>query len=180
MSSGLAGRYATALFELARERDGVPALEADIGRLEEALATGPELMRTLKSPVVSRDEHAGTVEALAKDLELSELTTHFLGVLAEKRRLGVLPEIMRVLHLLLAEERGETVAEVVSAVPLSEAQLGDVKQSIAAYVDQAVRLVASVDPGLIGGLVVRVGSRMIDASLKTKLQQLELSMRGLR
>ena len=180
MSSGLSGRYATALFGLARERDRLAALEADIGKLEEAIATGPEVMRTLRSPLVSRDEHARAMEALARDLDLSELTAHFLGVLADKRRLGVLPAILRVLHEMLAAERGEATAEVISAVPLSEAQLGEVEKSLAGYLDQAVRLVASVDPGLIGGLVVRVGSRMIDASLKTKLQQLELSMRGVR
>ena len=110
-----------------------------------------------------------------------ELTGNFLGVLAQKRRLSALPGIIARFTRLLAAERGEETAEVVSAVPLDEAQLGEVTgQRGARYVGKPVSLTAAVDPALLGGLVVRIGSRMIDASLKTKLQQLELSMRGVR
>lgn len=179
-ASGLAGRYATALFELASERDALDQVDSDLTALERALEQGPELGRMLKSPIVSRDEHARAMTSLADSLSLSEVTRNFLGVLAQKRRLAALPGVVRGFKAMLAERRGEQTAEVVSAVPLSDAQLDEVKASVARYAGRQVSLATSVDPGLMGGLVVRVGSRMIDASLKTKLHQLELSMRGVR
>lgn len=179
-TSGPAGRYASALFELARERSAIAELENDVATIERAVAESPDLSRSLTSPIVRRDEHAATVAALAQRLGLGALTTSFLGVLAQQRRLGSLPMILASLRRMLAEERGESAAEVVSAVPLDQGQLDQLKDSVARHVGRAVELTASVDPSLIGGLVVRIGSRMIDASLKTKLQQLELSMRGIR
>lgn len=179
-ASGLAGRYATALFDLAKAQDALPQLEADLESLRSALAGNAELTRALRSPVVRREEHAGIVAALGEPLGLSPLTRNFLGVLAGKRRLGALPAMLDQLEAMMALHRGEATAEVVSASPLSEEQLDRVRESVAAKVGRAVKLTAGVDPGLIGGLVVRVGSQMIDASLKTKLQQLELAMRGVR
>lgn len=176
----MAGRYATAVFDLAEAQDALGPLEADLGSLREALATNAELVRALRSPVVTRGEHVGIVASLGDPLGLSPLMRNFLGVLAEKRRLGVLPAMIAQLEAMLAEHRGEATAEVRSAVALSEEQLDRVRDSVASKVGRAVKLSAEVDPSLIGGLVVRVGSRMVDASLKTKLQQLELAMRGVR
>ena len=179
-ASGAAGRYATALFELASERGALDQVDADLTGLEAALGESPDLARLMGSPVVSRKQHAEAMAALAGRLSLGEVTRNFLGVLAEKRRLAALPGVTRAFKAMLAESRGEQTAEVVSAVPLAPGQLDELKASVARHAGRAVSLTASVDPGLMGGLVLRIGSRMIDASLKTKLQQLELSMRGIR
>jgi F-type H+-transporting ATPase subunit delta len=179
-ASGLAGRYATALFDLASEKGELEAVEADLGRLEGALHESPDLGRALRSPVVSREQHEQTLAALAQRIGFAEVTRHFLGLLAEKRRLTALASIAAQFRMLLAESRGEETAEVVSAVPLDEEDLGRLRESVGKYAGRAVSLTSRVDPGLLGGLVVRIGSRMIDASLKTKLHQLELSMRGIR
>lgn len=179
-ASGLATRYATALFDLAAERNQLDAVGKDLEQLGAAVAGNAELARLLSSPIVSREEHGRATTALAERLGLSELTGHFLGVLARQRRLFALPAIIHEYQRMLAVHRGEETAEVVSAVPLSEDQLAQVRESVAAHVGKPVSLETSVDPSLLGGLVVRVGSRMIDASLKTKLHNLELSMRGIR
>ena len=115
---------------------------------------------------------------LAERADISPLVRNFLGVLAQKRRLAALPGIVAAFRAMLAEHKGEATAEVISAVPLDEQQLKALEESVAAYAGKAVSLSSSVDPSLLGGLVVRIGSRQIDASLKTKLHQLELSMRG--
>jgi F-type H+-transporting ATPase subunit delta len=180
MASGLAGRYASALFDLAAERGALDKVESDLDALQEAVAASPELQRMLKSPVVSREEHERTMASLGDRLGLGEVTRNFLGLLAQKRRLGALPGIVSQLKAMLAARRGEETAEVVSAVPLGQAEIDRLKESVGRYAGRAVNLTTRVDPGLLGGLVVRVGSRMVDASLKTKLQQLELSMRGVR
>lgn len=180
MASGLAGRYATALFDLASDRGELDRVEADLTGLEQALDGSPELGRMLKSPIAGREEQGQAMAALAERLSSSETVRGFLGVLAQKRRLAALPDAARQFKAMLAERRGEETAEVVSAVPLAPAQLDELKASLAKRAGRAVNLTASVDPDLMGGLVVRLGSRMIDASLKTKLQQLELSMRGVR
>ena len=179
-ASGLAGRYATALFQLASERGALDQVESDLGAIEQVLDQNPDLARLLKSPVVSRDEHERALRSLGESHSLDEVTRNFLGVLAQKRRLAALPGVARDFKAMLAERRGQQTAEVVSAVPLTPGQLDELKASVGRYAGRDVSLTTSVDPGLMGGLVVRVGSRMIDASLKTKLHQLELSMRGIR
>jgi F-type H+-transporting ATPase subunit delta len=179
-ASGLASRYATALFELASQRQELERAENDLASLGRAIGESGELGRLISSPVVSREEQARAMEALAGRLGLGETVRNFLGVLAGQRRLAPLPAMIADFQRQLAARRGEETAEVTSAVPLDEAQLANVTDAVAAYVGRPVQLTAAVDPGLIGGLVVRIGSRMVDASLKTKLQNLELSMRGLR
>lgn len=177
---GLADRYATALFDLALQRKALEQVEGDLATLDRAIEGNADLARLLASPIVSREEHGRATQALAERLGLSEIVRNFLGVLARQRRLFALSAIIRAFRQKLARHRGEETAEVVSAVPLSEAQLASIKEGVAGYVGRPVSLAAAVDPALLGGLVVRVGSRMVDASLKTKLQQLELSMRGVR
>lgn len=179
-ASGVASRYANALFELAQERGGLEQAGADLASLQQAIGESDDLARLLRSPIVSREEHARATAAVAEHIGASETVRSFLGVLAAQRRLGALPAIIDEFSRLLAAHRGEETAEVTSAQLLDEAQLGSVRDAVAKYAGRPVQLTASVDPALLGGVVVRIGSRMIDASLKTKLHNLELSMRGIR
>ena len=179
-ASGVARRYASALFDLALERGGLEQAGADLAALQQTVDESDDLASLLRSPVVSREQHARAAEAVAERLGASEVVKNFLGVLAKQRRLGALPAIIDEFARLLAAHRGEETAEVISAVPLDEAQAADVRDAVAGYVGRPVQLQALVDPTLMGGLVVRIGSRMVDASLKTKLHNLELSMRGIR
>ena len=179
-AQGVAGRYATALFGLASERGALDKVEADLGALSRALQEAPELRRVLRSPIVSREEHERTLESLAGRLDLGDVVRNFVGLLAQKRRLGYLDGVIAGFRALLAQRRGEVTAEAVSAVPLAEGELAELRESVGRYAGRAVNLTTRVDPSLIGGLVVTIGSRMIDASLKTKLQHLEQAMRGAR
>jgi F-type H+-transporting ATPase subunit delta len=176
----LAGRYATALFDLALERGALEKVEADLAAVEASLQESPDLKRMLRSPIVSREEHERTLGAVADRLGLGDLVRNFLGLLAQKRRLLALEGVIAEFRLLAAAHRGEETAEVVSAAPLEQGELDRLRESVARHAGRAVNLTARVDPSLLGGLIVRIGSRMIDASLKTRLQQLELSMRGIR
>ena len=179
-ASGVASRYANALFDLARERGGHEQAGADLAALQQMVQESDDLGRLLASPIVSREEHARAMDAVAERLGAGDTVRNFLGVLARQRRLGALGAIIDEFARLLAAHRGEETAEVISAVPLDEAQFGEVREAVAGYVGRPVQLTASVDPSLLGGMVVRIGSRMVDASLKTKLHNLELSMRGVR
>ena len=179
-ASGVASRYANALFDLAKERGGLEQAGADLASLQQAIGESDDLARLLRSPIVSREQHARATAAIAERIGASETVRNFLGVLASQRRLGALPAIIDRFASLLAAHRGEETAEVTSAETLDEAQLGSVRDAVAHYAGRPVQLTASVDPSLLGGMVVRIGSRMIDASLKTKLHNLELSMRGTR
>lgn len=177
-TSGLAGRYALALFELARDQDALETIAANLASLKQMLAESPELQRLIRSPVLSREEQARALAVLGERADFAALTRQFLGLLAQKRRLFTLPDVIEAYDAMLAEQRGEVGAEVVSAVPLSDEQLESVTQQLTAAVGQTVKLSTAVDPSLLGGLVVRVGSRMIDASIRTKLHQLELALKG--
>lgn len=177
-ASGLAGRYAVALFELAEEQDALDVVAGDLHGLREMLADSADLTRLIRSPVLSRDEQARALAAIGERAGFAPLTRQFLGVLAHKRRLFALPDVIEAYDAMLAEHRGEVGAEVVSAVPLSPEQLDSVRQQLATAVGQAVKLSTAVDPSLLGGLIVRVGSRMLDASIRTKLHQLELVLKG--
>lgn len=174
----MATRYATALFELAEESGALDKVEADLAAVERLTAESAELRQVLRSPIVSRDAQAAAVTALAGPAGIGDIVAKFLGVLAQNRRLFALPAITAAFRHRLATARGEVTAEVTSATPLDAEQLEAVKASVSRYAGKAVSLTAAVDPNLLGGLVVRIGSRMVDASLKTKLQQLELAMRG--
>jgi F-type H+-transporting ATPase subunit delta len=177
-ASGAASRYASALFELAEAGNALDKVAGDLATLETMLEDSTELRQAMHSPLFSREAQADAVTALADKAGLDKLTSNFLGVLALNRRLVALPHIIASFRLMLAAKRGEVTAEVVSAVPLDEQQLQAVEASVRKHAGRAVQLKASVDPGLLGGLIVRIGSRMVDASLRTRLQQLELAMRG--
>ncbi|MCB9944243.1 MAG: F0F1 ATP synthase subunit delta [Geminicoccaceae bacterium] len=178
-ASGLASRYAIALFELAEAAGSLDDIAADLQSLDAMIEESADLRRLIRSPVLSRDAQRDAVLAVARKAGLKDLTTKFLGVLANKRRLFALPEVSRAYRDMLAEHKGEMTARVTSAVPLTDEQLEEVKASAAKFAGRAVSVEADVDPALLGGLVVHVGSRMLDASLKTKLQHLEQSMRGI-
>jgi F-type H+-transporting ATPase subunit delta len=167
-----------ALFELADEGGALDAVAADLATVETMLAESEALREIIRSPVVSRTSQAAAVIAIAGRAGLGELTRNFLGVLASNRRLFVLSGIIRAFQAMLAIRRGEVTAEVTSAVPLDDGQLAALRESVSRYAGKAVSLRTEVDPGLLGGLVVRIGSRMVDASLRTRLQQLELAMKG--
>jgi len=177
-ASGLAGRYAVASFELAREQDALDEVAADLSGLRALLDESADLRRLIRSPVISREEQGRAIVTLAERVGFHQLTRQFLGLLAHKRRLFVLPQIITVYLAMLSEHKGEVRAELTSAVALSAAQLEALKERLTAAIGQTVTVATAVDPGLLGGLVVRVGSRMIDASLRTKLQRLEVAMKG--
>ena len=177
-ASGLAGRYAGALFDLAKDQKALDQVQEDLQGFRALLDESGDLSRLIRSPAISKDDQVKALTAVAKKAGASELTSKFLGLLADKRRAFALPAVVDAYASLLAEEKGEVQAEVVSAIALTDAQAEDVKAKISKSVGKTVTMTSSVDPSLMGGLVVRVGSRMIDASLKTKLHQLELAMKG--
>lgn len=177
-ASGLAGRYAGALFDLAKDGGALDQVHADLSGLKGLLNESADLTRLIESPAISCDDQVKALTAVAKTAGASDLTTRFLGLMADKRRAFALPAVIDAFQLLLADEKGEEQAEVISAIALTEAQVNDVQQKISKSVGKTVTMTQRVDPSLLGGLVVRVGSRMIDASLKTKLHQLELAMKG--
>jgi F-type H+-transporting ATPase subunit delta len=178
--SGLAERYAAALFELADERKALDQVAGDLEGLRAMLRESADLIRLVRSPVLSRETQGKAIAALAQKAELSPLTGNFLGLLARNRRLFALPEMIQGYLQLLAEQRGEVTAEVRAAQTLSPAQKEAVSEQLRKAVGRKVAVDIAVDPSLIGGLVVRVGSRLVDASLKSKLHRLALAMKGVR
>lgn len=177
-ATGLAQRYATAVFELAKDGQKLDRVGQDLAGLVALMNESADLERLVASPVISRADQAKAILAIADRAGLDQLTSRFLGLLAEHRRLFALPGIAKAYGTMLAAHKGEVAAEVISAVPLGEAELETLKTSIAGFVGQAVTVETRVDPALLGGVVVRVGSRMLDASLRTKLQQLEQTLKG--
>ena len=175
----MAQRYATALFDLAREQGVLDNVASDLEGVGQLIDESADFRRMIASPVLTREEQGRAIASIAERAGVNDVTRKFLGVMAQQRRLFALPGCINAYQHMLSEHKGEITAEVVSAQPLNDEQLGSVRASIEQNVGRGVQLETSVDPALIGGLVVRVGSRMIDASLKTKLQQLEQSMRGI-
>ena len=177
ISSGIAARYATALFELAKEDKALKALEADADALGAALAASPELGAMIASPVISRDEQAAAIAAIAKKMKLSALTANTLALMAANRRLFVLPQLVTDILARIATEKGEVTAEVTSAAALSADQAAKLAATLKARVGKDVKLKTAVDESLIGGLVVKLGSTMIDTSVRSKLAALQNAMK---
>ena len=176
--SGLAGRYATALFELADEAKALDAVADDLRALKALLAESDSLRRLVRSPVLSRDEQGRAIEAVLSKAGASPLTLKFIGVAAANRRLFALPGMIDAYLAELARRRGEMTAQVTSAHALSDSQTKALVDQLKKAVGAKVTVDVSVDPSLLGGLVVKVGSRMIDSSLRTKLSKLQLAMKG--
>jgi F-type H+-transporting ATPase subunit delta len=178
IQASLSGRYATALFELARDSKTLPEVEASLVTVRQALDESADFRALTTSPLIGRDAAARAVDATAGALELDATTTRFLGVLAQNRRLGQLPAIIRDFRRLAAQFRGETTAEVISAHPLDAAQVEALKQQLRTRIGRDVNVDLAVDPSLLGGLVVKIGSQMIDSSIKTRLNSLANAMKG--
>jgi F-type H+-transporting ATPase subunit delta len=178
-ASGLAGRYATALFDLASEQKALDAVANDLKALSQMMAESAELVRLIASPVIARDDQAKAMTALAERAGFHPLTRNIIGVLAMNRRLFALSGVIDSYLSLLPESRGEVTADVTSATPLSDQQVSAVAEALRQAIGSKVTVNAKVDKRLLGGLVVRVGSRMVDSSLRTKLQKLQLAMKGI-
>lgn len=177
ISTGIAGRYAQAVFDLAREENMIPAVEADLANLEQALAGSADLRDLISSPVYSREEQGAALAAIGQAMGLSPVFQNVLGLMAQKRRLFVLPHLLAVLRDRISGARGEVSAEVTSAQPLTPEQLSRLSETLSASAGKSVRLQTRVDPSLIGGLVVQLGSRMIDTSIRAQLGQLQNMMK---
>jgi F-type H+-transporting ATPase subunit delta len=178
IQASLGGRYATALFELAEEAKAIDAVERSLGVVKAALDQSDDFRRLTSSPLIGRGAAGQAVGAAAGALDIDPTTRNFLGVLAANRRLGELPAIIRAYRLLAARHRGETTAEVTSAHPLSDDQVDALKQQLRQRLGRDVSVELAVDPALLGGLVVRVGSHMIDSSIRTRLNALSSAMKG--
>jgi F-type H+-transporting ATPase subunit delta len=176
-SSGVAGRYATALFELALEQAALDQVADDLNRFGEALDAFDDLKRLVKSPVFSAEEQGRALAAILQQLKIEGLTRNFLLLAAKNRRLFASPDMIRAFRAMLARHRGETGATVIAAAKLTEAQITALKQALKAALGNEVMLDQRVDPSLLGGLVVKVGSRMIDSSLRTRLNSLKAAMK---
>jgi len=176
--SGLAGRYATALFELAQEERAVETVERDFATLKTLVDESADLRLLVRAPVFSRKEQEKGMDAILRRMEAAPLTVRFALLLASKGRLFALMDVVRAFELLAAKLRGEVRAQVTSARALSDAEVSELKAVLKSKLGRDARLDAKVDPSLLGGLVVKVGSRMIDSSLRTKLDGLRAAMRG--
>ena len=175
--SDAAGRYANALFELAREEDALDRAERDLDALGEALTESRDLRTLIESPIYDREDQMRGMDAVAEKMELSQLVRNVILLMAQKRRIYMLPRVIDIFRALLAEHRGEVTAEVASARELSDDQRNKLAQTLKQAEGRDVKLNVMVDEALIGGLVVRVGSRMIDTSIRARLAQLENAMR---
>jgi F-type H+-transporting ATPase subunit delta len=179
IQASLAGRYATALFGLARDEQQIDAVTRSLDTIEAALTESADFRTLVTSPLIARAEAGKTIRALTPTLGVDPITAKFLGVLADNGRLSELKAVIKTVRKLAASDRGETSAEVTSAYPLNDSQITRLKANLKARLGGAdVAIDAKVDPSLLGGLVVRLGSQMIDASIKTKLNNLALAMKG--
>ena len=176
--SDLARRYASAAFELALEQDKLDVLAKDLEDLSDLLDTSADLTRLVKSPVISRSDQWKGMGAIAHQAGMSTLSANLIGLMSKNRRLFLLEEMISAFQIMLADHRGEVSAEVTSAINLKPAHMSAIKEALKKIVGRDVAIETKVDPTIIGGLIVRVGSRMIDNSLRTKLQNLELAMKG--
>jgi F-type H+-transporting ATPase subunit delta len=178
IKASLAGRYASALFDLASEAGTVTAVEGDLAGLDQALRESPELRALIKNPEVGREALGRVLDGLAGLLKLSPLTKNFLGVLAQNRRAGDLPGVIRAFAMIAAAQRGEVTAEVASAHPLTDEQLAQLEHKLRAREGRTVKLKTRVEPELLGGLVVTIGSQRIDDSIRSRLNSLAQAMKG--
>lgn len=175
--SGVAERYAGSLFELALQSNAIAAVEADLKKFETLLEGSSDLQRLIKSPVFSADDQAKAIAAIADKAKITGLAGNFLRVVARNRRLFAIPGMIQAFRRIVAAHRGEVAAEVTSAHALSAAQETELKAALKSVAGKDVTIAVTVDPSLLGGLVVKMGSRQIDTSLKTKLNSLKLALK---
>ncbi|MEO0621622.1 MAG: F0F1 ATP synthase subunit delta [Pseudomonadota bacterium] len=177
LTASVAGRYAMALFELAVEADTLETVEQDVNALRDVLAESDDLGQVIRSPLYDRTEQGAALASIGSALGLSDTTRNLIGLMASKRRLFVLPEVLTLFGDLLADHRGEVTADVTAARALSDAQIQNIKDTLHASLSRQVKLNVAVDPSILGGLIVKVGSRMIDTSLRSKLNGMQNAMR---
>jgi F-type H+-transporting ATPase subunit delta len=175
--AGMAGRYAIALFDLALEEDKLEEVEEGLARIDTLLGESVDFARVVRSPVFSSQEQGSALIAIATHTGITGLTANFLQLLVKNRRLFALRDIVAGFRRLLADHRGEVTAEVISAAPLSQAQTDELKATLAAKTGKDVTLNQTVDASILGGLIVKIGSRMIDTSIRTKLNALKYAMK---
>ena len=176
--ASLAGRYASALFDLARDERQIDAVGNSLDALGQALLDSKDFSELVDSPLVSRDEAGKAFAAIAPQLKLDPVTANFLGVLARNGRKNQLRPVIRAYRRLAAEHRGETTADVITARPLNDDQLAALKAQLRARAGREVTIEPTIDPNILGGIVVKLGSQMIDASIRTKLNRLASAMKG--
>jgi F-type H+-transporting ATPase subunit delta len=172
------GRYASALFDLAKDQKQVPLVEADLTRFAALLDGSADLQRMVRSPVFSADEQSRALSAVLAKAGIGGTAGNFLKLLAKNRRLFAVGDMIKTFRAIAAKDRGEVTAYVTSAQGLSTEQMNTLRDTLKATVGKDVTIAAKVDPNLLGGLIVKVGSRMIDSSLKTKLSMLKVAMKG--
>ena len=175
--SGIAERYAGSLYELAAQSNSVESVEADLGRFEALLSESDDLTRMIKSPVFSAEEQFKAVAAILDKAGITGLVGNFVRVVAQNRRLFAVPAMIKAFRDIAADARGEVSAEVTSAHPLTASQEEELKAALKGVTGKDVAIAATVDPSLLGGLVVKIGSRQIDTSLRTKLNSLKLALK---
>lgn len=177
ISTGIASRYATAIFELSKDAGGIETLAADVDSLKTSLGESADLRALIHSPIYSREDQGRAVSAIADKMGLSETLKNTLGLMASKRRLFVLPQLAEELSRLIAEEKGEVTADVTAAKPLTAEQEAKLIATLKERVGSDVKINMAVDESLIGGLVVKVGSQMIDTSIRSRLAALQNTMK---
>ncbi len=178
-ATGLAGRYATALIDLAEGKDQMDVVAADLKQLQVMIGESDDFVRLIRSPVISRGEQQKAMDTILTKAEMSDLTKQFVGSVSQNRRLFALPSMISAYLQILAERRGEVTADVTSAKELTDKQVTALSASLKKVVGSEVSVNSQVDPSLLGGLIVKIGSRMVDSSLRTKLQHLRLAMKGI-
>lgn len=175
--SGMAGRYATALFELALEEHAIDAVRDDLGRFDALIADSPDLQRLVRSPVFTAEEQTKALTAVLDKAGIDGLAVRFLKVVSSNRRLFAVRDMIRGFRTLVASHKGETSATVTVAEKPSEAHLAAIKDALKAVTKKDVQVEVKVDPSIIGGLIVKLGSRMVDTSLRTKLNAIKHAMK---
>lgn len=178
-SSTLYNRYALALFELAESQNALDQVASELAQIGGMIDESADLLRLIRSPVISRDDQQRAMGAVLEKVEMSDLTRKFIGLVGKNGRLFALKGIIKAFKTLVATQRGETTAEVISAKPLTKAQAQALETALKGVTGSPVAVSAEVDPSLLGGLVVKLGSRMVDNSLNTKLNRLSMAMKGI-
>lgn len=178
--AGVAGRYATALFDLALEEKALDKVRADLDRFDELVANSADLNRLVRSPVFTADEQVKALEPVLKKADIGGISANFVKLVASNRRLFAIRGIIKAFRALVAAHKGEVAAKVTVAEPLSDQHLASLKSTLNAVTGKDVDLQVEVDPAIIGGLVVKLGSRMVDTSLRTKLNSIKTSMKEAR
>lgn len=178
--SGMAGRYATALLELSLEQNAIEAVRADLDNLDRLITESADLRRLVRSPVFSSDEQVKAISAVLAKAGIGGLAGNFVRLVAQNRRLFAIQEMIRAFRALVARQRGEVAAQVTVAEPLGQKHLASLKEALTSVTGKEVDLNVKVDPAIIGGLIVKLGSRMIDTSLRTKLNAMKFAMKEAR